>query len=149
MRIQIEHPGQADVLALLEQLNAYLGELYPAESNHLLDIDARLRDEVSFMVARDDAGVALGCAAIVRYDGYAELKRMFVDPSRRGEGAARALLAALAGRASQSGLACLRLETGIHQPEAIALYRSAGFEECAPYGGYLPDPLSMFMEKPL
>ncbi|MEO7495118.1 MAG: GNAT family N-acetyltransferase [Massilia sp.] len=149
MRIQIEHPGQADVLALLVKLDAYLGALYPAESNHLLDIESLLREDVCFMVARDDAGTALGCAAIVSHDGYAELKRMFVDPARRGAGAARALLAALANRAREAGLACLRLETGIHQPQAIALYRGAGFSECAPCGGYLPDPLSVFMEKTL
>jgi putative acetyltransferase len=43
----------------------------------------------------------------------------------------------------------LRLETGIHQPEALGLYRAAGFVERGPFGPYRPDPLSVFMEKPL
>ena len=41
----------------------------------------------------------------------------------------------------------LRLETGIHNTEALALYRRAGFAECAAFGDYAPDPLSVFMEK--
>jgi putative acetyltransferase len=39
------------------------------------------------------------------------------------------------------------LETGIHQPAALSLYRSAGFIEREPFAPYLPDPLSVFMEK--
>ena len=48
-----------------------------------------------------------------------------------------------AGRA----LPLLRLETGIHNTEALALYRRAGFRDCDPFGDYAPDPLSVFMEK--
>ena len=43
----------------------------------------------------------------------------------------------------------LRLETGIHNSDALALYRRGGFAECAPFGDYAPDPLSVFMEKRL
>ena len=43
----------------------------------------------------------------------------------------------------------MRLETGIRQPEAIGLYRSAGYAEIGPFGAYRPDPLSLFMEKRL
>jgi putative acetyltransferase len=46
-------------------------------------------------------------------------------------------------------LACLRLETGIHQAEAIALYATHGFREIGPFGDYKLDPLSLFMEKRL
>ncbi len=43
----------------------------------------------------------------------------------------------------------MRLETGIHQAAARALYRSGGYAECAPFGEYRPDRLSVFMEKRL
>jgi putative acetyltransferase len=43
----------------------------------------------------------------------------------------------------------LKLETGIHQPEAIALYERFGFVRCGPFGDYQPDPLSVFMDKRL
>ena len=43
----------------------------------------------------------------------------------------------------------VRLETGIYQPEALGLYRSAGYVEREAFGDYVPDPLSVFMEKRL
>ena len=59
------------------------------------------------------------------------------------------LLAEIVRRAGSAGLASLKLETGIHQPEAIALYQRDGFTPCAPFGHYQSDPLSIFMERPL
>ena len=43
----------------------------------------------------------------------------------------------------------MRLETGIHQHEALGLYRSAGFEEIPRYGPYEDEELSVCFEKPL
>ncbi len=40
----------------------------------------------------------------------------------------------------------LRLETGIHQHEAISLYESVGFQAIPPFGAYKEDPLSRFYE---
>jgi putative acetyltransferase len=48
-----------------------------------------------------------------------------------------------------NGTDTARLETGIRQPEAIALYRKLGYVERGPYGAYVTDPLSLFMEKKL
>ena len=42
-----------------------------------------------------------------------------------------------------------RLETGIHQPEALGLYRRLGYVERGPFGSYALDPLSVFFEKRL
>lgn len=134
--------------ALISDLDAYQAALYPAESNHLLPLEALSQPHVHFLLAELD-GVAVGCGAVVMLDGYAEIKRMFVPPVQRGQGIARALLAALEGAAREAGLPCLRLETGIHQPEAIGLYGVAGFENCLPFGDYQADPLSKFMEKAL
>jgi putative acetyltransferase len=82
-------------------------------------------------------------------DGVAEIKRMFVAPASRGRGLGRRILAALEGEARQSGIACLRLETGTRQPEAVALYRAMGFRKVPPFPGYRDDPLSVFMAKDL
>jgi putative acetyltransferase len=57
------------------------------------------------------------------------------------------VLAEIERIARGGGLPWLRLETGIHNTEALALYRRAGFAECAAFGDYAPDPLSVFMEK--
>ena len=149
MIINAETPDQPEVRAMLEQLDAYCAALYPAESNHLMDVASLMRDDVLFLVARDVEGRAVGCAALVNRGGYGEVKRMYVDPARRGGGTGRQLLDQLVMFARMSGLQVLRLETGIHQPEAIALYERAGFTRCEPFGDYQPDPLSLFMEKPL
>ena len=134
---------------MLARLDAYCAALYPAESNHLMDIASLLQGDVLFLVARDVDGTAVGCAALVNRQAYGEVKRMFVDERRRGLGTGGKLLDHLVMFARMSGLSTLRLETGIHQPEAIALYERAGFERCAPFGDYREDPLSLFMEKRL
>jgi putative acetyltransferase len=145
----MENPDQAEVAALLEASDAYMASLYPAESNHMLDIAALQRPEVVFLVARVD-GRALGCGAVVSSgQGWAEIKRMFVSPAARGMKLGRRLLDEIEAIAVRNGDRVLRLEAGAKQPEALALYRSAGFVEIGPFGDYRPDPLSLFMEKPL
>jgi len=145
----IESPCQADVVRLIEALDVYQSGLYPTESNHFLDVEALALPSVRFLVARRD-GWALGCAAL-RIDpaGWGELKRMFVSPEARGLKLGRRLLDRIEEEARREALACIRLETGIHQPEALGLYRSAGYVEREAFGEYSPDPLSVFMEKSL
>jgi len=149
MIINTETPDQPEVRAMLATLDAYCASLYPAESNHLLDVASLLAGDVLFLVARDIDGAAVGCAALANRGSYGEVKRMYVDEARRGLGTGRQLLDHLAMFARMSGLGELKLETGIHQPAAIALYEHAGFTPCAPFGDYAPDPLSLFMEKRL
>ena len=149
MIINTETPNQPEVRDMLARLDAYCAALYPAESNHLLDIASLMQGDVLFLVARDVDGAAVGCAALVNKQHYGEVKRMFVDERRRGLGTGRKLLEHLVMFARMSGLSVLRLETGIHQPEAIGLYERLGFARRAPFGEYRDDPLSLFMEKRL
>jgi putative acetyltransferase len=147
--INAETPDQPEVRDMLARLDAYCAALYPAESNHLMDVASLMQGDVLFLVARDVDGAAVGCAALVNRQVYGEVKRMFVDERRRGLGTGRKLLEHLVMFARMSGLSMLRLETGIHQLDAIALYERAGFLRCAPFGDYREDPLSLFMEKRL
>jgi putative acetyltransferase len=149
MIINTETPDQPEVRAMLDKLDAYCAALYPAESNHLMDIASLMQGDVLFLVARDVGGQAVGCAALVNRGGYGEVKRMYVEEACRGRGIGRKLLEQLVMFARMSGLQVLRLETGIHQLDAIALYERAGFVRCDPFGDYQPDPLSLFMEKHL
>jgi ribosomal protein S18 acetylase RimI-like enzyme len=73
-------------------------------------------------------------------DGDAEIKRMFVQVTHRGRGYARAVLAELEATAAAAGRRRAVLETGVHQPEAIALYASAGYRPTAPFGVYRASP---------
>ena len=149
LKVSRETPRQDDVVTLIRQSDALMQSLYPAESNHLVDIDQLAAPQVHFFVAREN-GRALGCGAFVLgADGRAEMKRVFVAPAARGKGVARALMAALEREAAKRGVTLMQLETGIKQAEAIALYRRFGYAERGPFGTYQPDPLSLFMEKRL
>lgn len=85
--------------------------------------------------ARDDVGVGLR-------PGDAELKRMYVVPAARGRGIARVMLAELERTAVVAGRVRMVLETGIRQPEAIALYRSSGYVPAPGFGPYRDEPAS-------
>jgi putative acetyltransferase len=145
-----EDPRRIDVSRLVRDLDTYMAALYPAESNHLLDLDTLSSDEVVFLVARLD-GTAAGCGALWRQGAdYGEIKRVWVDPRMRGHGIARGLLARLEIEARTLGLARLRIETGTRQPEALGLFKALAFRPCGPFGDYpADDPFSVFMEKPL
>lgn len=147
--IAIEPPRQAGVLRLLELSDAYATSLYPSESNHMVDVAALEGPGVSFFVARDGDTI-LGCGALVEAgDGTGEIKRMFVDEAARGLKLGKQLMDAILQRGGELGLSAVRLETGVHQPQAIGLYRACGFSEVGPFGDYRTDPLSIFMEKRL
>jgi GNAT superfamily N-acetyltransferase len=98
-------------------------------------------------------GRAVGCGGVRCRDdmgaGVGELKRMYVAPDARRRRVGRALLDALEGEASRLGYSRLVLETGTKQPDAIALYTSAGYEPIAPYGTYRDSPDSRCFAKPL
>ena len=149
MKISLERPDQPDVAALIDELDAYQKPLYPPESHHGIDMDALLQPNVIFAVVRTAEDVAIGCGALVLSSDYGELKRMYLRPPHRGRGLAQALLAFLETQAAARGCRCYTLETGIHQLAAIALYEHAGYVRCAPFGEYAPDPLSVFMRKPV
>jgi putative acetyltransferase len=149
LTIRPEPADQPDVLRLIEALDAQMTALYPPESNHLLDVAALSDPAVTFLVARDGNDV-IGCGALLRDPrGWGEIKRMYVSPDRRGRGIGKRLLAELGTIARDARLRLLRLETGVHNAEALALYRRAAFAECEAFGDYQPDPLSVFMEKPV
>lgn len=72
----------------------------------------------------------------------AEVKRMYVAPAARGAGHARRILARLEQTAAQAGHEVLVLETGLRQPEAIALYESSGYTRIPGFGHYRDSDLS-------
>lgn len=92
----------------------------------------------------------VACGGLRRHgDGVVELKRMFVRPAYRRAGLARRLLHVLEAAAREIGYRQLVLETGLVQPEAIALYESAGYEPVPAFGYYADAPLSRAYAKSL
>jgi GNAT superfamily N-acetyltransferase len=78
-----------------------------------------------------------------------EIKRMYVVAEARGHGHARRMLAHLEESARAAGARALVLETGMKQPEAIALYESSGYLPIPGYGYYRGSPLSRTLGKRL
>ncbi len=74
---------------------------------------------------------------------------MYVVPSGRGLGLARAMLAHLEDTARDAGAEVMVLETGLRQPEAIALYESSGYLPIAGFGFYKDAPLSRCLARSL
>jgi putative acetyltransferase len=147
MNIALERPDQPEVVQLIDDLDAYQKPLYPPESHYGIDIAALSAPNVLFAVARDDAGTAVGCGAIVMETGFGELKRMYVRPENRGQHVAAKVLAFLEGQAMAKGCTMFRLETGVSQPEALSFYARAGYARRGRFAAYPDDPLSVFMQK--
>jgi ribosomal protein S18 acetylase RimI-like enzyme len=72
---------------------------------------------------------------------------MYVTAAHRGKGYARAVLAELERTAAAAGLRRIVLETGTEQPEAIALYTSAGYASMPAFGAYAGSPRSRYFAK--
>jgi DNA-binding MarR family transcriptional regulator/ribosomal protein S18 acetylase RimI-like enzyme len=76
----------------------------------------------------------VGCGVLKFHPpAQAHIKRMWVDPSVRGLGLGRRLLAGLEAQAAAHGVRTLRLETNRSLTEAISLYRAAGYREVAAF----------------
>ena len=149
MQIAFESPNQPEVIALIDALDAYQKPLYPAESHHGIDLSTLSESNILFAVARNTASKAVGCAALCLNDSYAELKRMYVAPEYRGQGIGTQLMAFLETSAFQKGYRQLMLETGYLQTAALNLYQRCGYIRRTPFGNYIEDPNSVFMEKRL
>jgi len=145
--IVAERPDTADAQALISELEAHLSPLYPTESRHGFSIEKLLREKVAFFVIQHDNAVA-GCGGVKLFGTeYGEVKRMYVRPQFRGLGLAKLMLEHLEEYVQKHGVRLLRLETGIHQKDAIRLYERMGFRSVPPFGEYKEDPLSRFYEK--
>jgi GNAT superfamily N-acetyltransferase len=102
----------------------------------------------AFFVA-DDGEKLVGCAGWRRHGDDAELKRMFTAKAARGRGLGRRMLATIEESAREAGCTRLILETGDKQPEAIALYESAGYTRIADFGYYAGEAGVLSFAKPL
>lgn len=145
--IMAERPDTADAMLLISELEAHLEPLYPKTSRHGYSVEKLMEQAVAFFITRHD-GVLAGCGGIELFGvEYGEIKRMYVRPQFRGLGLAKLMLDHLAAYAQERDVHLLRLETGIHQKEAIALYEQMGFQRISPFGIYKEDRLSRFYEK--
>ena len=93
-----------------------------------------------------DAGQPAGCVALRQLDpGVCEMKRLYVRPAWRRHGLGRLLASTIISNAQLLGYDSMRLDTLASLTPAIALYRSLGFSQIAPYYDN-PSPIAVFME---
>ena len=143
-----EDPTTEDPLRLIRALTVELSSMYQDDGGaNSFDPNDAAGVRAIFVVARL-GGEAIGCGAIRPLDGEtAEVKRMYVVPHVRRMGIGARILNELESSAKEMGYQRLRLETGLRQPEAIALYEAAGFAKVNCYGNYTANPMSVCFEK--
>lgn len=147
--IAAERPDTADASALVLELEAELAAIYPSASRHGYSVQKLVEQQVHFFVLRVD-GLPVGCGGIQFFGrDYGELKRMYVRPAWRGRGLSRQLVEHLCAHALAHGLGRVRLETGVHQHAAIALYERSGFHSIPLFGTYEGSPHSLCYERVL
>ena len=145
----------ADAVALVARVQQEYVERYGSPDESPVDPSAFEPPEGLFLVGYDgEEPVATGAwrrspVRVLGGTSAVEVKRMFVVPERRGRGLARRMLAALEESARAAGHDLVVLETGMRQPEAIALYLSEGYAEVEGFGFYKDAPLSRCFAKRL
>lgn len=104
------------------------------------------------LAMEDNVVVGIACLRRMAPD-TAEIKRMYVQPARRGKGLGRALLDGLIAEAEASGYDRVRLDSPNFMRAAHSLYRSTGFVDIDPYPeSEIPDEFKtywVFMERRL
>ena len=130
-------PRSADARFCLGEYFAELDRRFDAGFDPVRGIAAELdlmRPPAGVFVVATLHGEPVGCGGLRFYgDDPTELKRMWVAESARGLGLGRRLLEELERLAAEHGTRVLRLETNRNLVEAIALYRSSGYREVAPF----------------
>ncbi|MDS1270505.1 GNAT family N-acetyltransferase [Lipingzhangella sp. LS1_29] len=151
MRIVAGDPAQAQIAEFLEEHLREMRAVTPPESKHALDLDGLRGPGITFWSVWDD-GTVVGCGALKGLDPtHAEVKAMRTAPRRQRSGVATLLLTHILDEATRRGFTRLSLETGSAEffRPARQLYAKFGFESCAPFADYRPDPNSVFMTRQL
>lgn len=148
MRIEVTAYDHPDAVALIAEVQQEYVVRYGSQDMTPVDPAQFSAPNGLFLIAYVD-GVPAACGGWRARGADVELKRMYVPPAFRGRGLARAVLAELERTARAAGFARLILETGSKQPEAVALYESAGYTPVPSFGHYADAPESVHLGKTL
>lgn len=137
LNFHVVDPASPDAVRCLEAYFAELRARFPAGFDPSRSVTADAHEVTPphgvFLLAGDER-VIFGCGALKTFaPGVGEIKRMWLEPSARGRGVGRRMLAALEGHAAALGHRTVRLDTAAELVEAIALYRAAGYREIPRY----------------
>jgi len=137
-----EPPATDLVAAMVDEVSELYGRIDVPGAPTATPEDFSAARGGAFLVVFEDGDVPVAGGGLKRLDASAcEIKRMFVVPEARGRGHASTLLQALEDEARRLGYAIARLDTGVHQPAAQAMYERAGY---APIGNFNANPFASF-----
>jgi putative acetyltransferase len=143
IRTSSDHP---DFIELVKHLDSYLAFIDGAD--HSFYAQFNKIDKLKHVVIAFQDENAVGCGAFKPFETEkVEIKRMYVKPESRGQKIASQILTALEGWAAELDYSTCVLETGIRQPEAIALYHKMGYRIIPNYGQYAGVSTSICFEK--
>lgn len=135
MKLIRTNSDNLDFIELVKHLDNYLA-VTDGDDHSFYDQFNKL-DNIKHVVIAFENDTALGCGAMKELDNNSmEIKRMFTSPNSRGKGVASQILTELEQWAAELSYTKCRLETGIRQTEAIALYQKSGYTSIPNYGQY-------------
>jgi putative acetyltransferase len=145
--ISIADPRSMEVRRLLERHLTFAHAQVPPEDRHALDVDGLTDPSVTFYGLRVDGRLLAVGALKTLDDEHAELKSMHTAEEARRQGLGRSMLDHLLQVARDRGFRRVSIETGAVGAfaPARALYSSAGFAACGPFGSYRASPNTAFM----
>jgi len=149
MEIRIDDLRGSEIAALLTEHVECMAQVSPPESRHALDLDRLRQPGITFWTVWEGSRLA-GCGALKEIGPtHGEVKSMRTTKTHLRRGVASTLLEHIIAEAKRRGYRRLSLETGsmAYFEPARSLYRKAGFEECAAFFGYKPDPNSAFFTR--
>lgn len=156
MRLVIVRYGDPVIQEMTAEVQAEYGRRYGGDGDTSpLDPDEFAPPRGIFVMATLNSGGSDAAVGMGGWrwggpaDGDAEIKRMYVREAGRRTGTARAILADLERRAAAEGVRRLVLVTGSKQPEAIAMYRAAGYVDIPRFGHYADAPGAVHLGKPM
>ncbi|MDX6264155.1 MAG: hypothetical protein QOH84_5843 [Kribbellaceae bacterium] len=145
--VEVRRADRADpaVLALTTAQQVELAAIYGDDQ----PVIGPLHPDIEFILLTLE-GAPVGCVGLQPIaPGLGELKRMYVEPTSRGWGLSRLLLAEIESHARTQAINTIRLETGIHQHEAITLYTHHGYQPTPKYPPFEHEPASLCFAKHL
>lgn len=146
LKIVRSNSTDPDLIPLVRLLDDYLYSCYGEEQSlfdHYNDLSS-----INHVVIGYYNGLAAGCGGFKKYDANCmEIKRVFVREEYRRKGIGEAILRELETWAAEFDFETSILETGIHQPESIALYEKLDYSIIENYGQYAGVDISVCMKK--
>jgi putative acetyltransferase len=138
--------SEKDFILLVALLDAELAER--DGSDHSFYAQFNKVDPIKHVVIAYENTLPVACGAIKEFDGESmEVKRMYTVRNYRGKGFATLVLSELEKWSAELGYKKTVLETGLRQPEAIALYEKNGYRIIPNYGQYAGVENSVCFEK--